>query len=293
MAFDLHTHSTCSDGVLKPSQVVALAARAGLAGLALTDHDTTAGWDEAAQTADDEGIAFVGGLELSTEVAGRSLHLLGYFVDPAFPALVEECARLRGERLRRAAGIVARLGDLGVRVDLDDVVARAAGAPVGRPHIAAAMVAAGVVPDAATAFDDYLRDGGQAVVPKHALHPVDAIGLIRAAGGVAVLAHPGLGERGTRVSEPLLGRLVDAGLAGIEADHAGHDEPTRQAWRAASARSGLEVTGSSDFHGSRGDSGVGAATTPPAVLDRLRERAPVPVSPLSDSAAAPRKAPPW
>ncbi len=277
MAFDLHTHSTCSDGTTAPAETVALAARAGLDGLALTDHDTTAGWDEAAQACADAGLTFVPGLELSTEVGGRGVHLLAYFVDASHADLVAECDRLRNERLRRAEAIVAQLAQLGAAVDIDAVLAAAGGAPVGRPHIAAAMVGAGVVADVEAAFDGYLADGGPAYVEKHALHPLDAVALIRRAGGAAVLAHPGLGERTGRVGEALLDALAAAGLAGIEADHAGHDEPTRQAWREAAARRDLCVTGSSDFHGTRDDCTVGASTTPGAVLDELRARAGQPV----------------
>ncbi|MBA2529095.1 MAG: PHP domain-containing protein, partial [Euzebyales bacterium] len=131
MVFDLHTHSTCSDGTTRPAENVALAARAGLRGVALTDHDTTAGWDEAAQACDEHGVELVPGVELSTELGERGVHILGYWVDPAHPEFAAECDRLRLERERRAAAILARLASLGVEVSMDAVRGSAAGAPVG------------------------------------------------------------------------------------------------------------------------------------------------------------------
>jgi predicted metal-dependent phosphoesterase TrpH len=154
-----------------------------------------------------------------------------------------------------------------------DVAARAGGAPIGRPHIAAVMVAAGVVDDLDGAFDGYLEDGGPAYVPKHALDPADGVALITAAGGVAVLAHPGISTRDAPVDLDLLDRLVASGLRGVEADHAGHDEDARNFWRNAAAQRTLYVTGSSDFHGTRKDARIGAGTTAPDIVDALEEMA--------------------
>jgi len=270
---DLHTHSTCSDGVRSPAQVVALAARAGVTGLALTDHDTTDGWSQAAAACAAHGLELIPGLELSTEIGGRSVHVLGYFVDATDPALVQECARLRWERERRASAMVEKLQGLGVPIAYEDVLAQAGSAPVGRPHIAAAMVASGCVPDLDAAFDQFLHDGGPAYVTKHALDPADGVRLISAAGGVAVLAHPGASTRDAPVDLELLDRLVAAGLAGVEADHVGHDEIARRYWREAARERNLYVTGSSDFHGVRDEVGVGAATTAPEVVAALRKLA--------------------
>jgi len=192
---DLHTHSLRSDGTTTPAQNAALAAEQGLPGVALTDHDTMDGWVEAAEACAKHGLRFVPGVELSTELAGRSVHLLGYYVDPDYAPLVDECDRLRNERERRAHAMVAKLNSLGLDVTFDDVAARAGNAPIGRPHIAAAMVAAGYVEDLDGAFDGFIEDGGPAYVPKHALAPEDGVRLIRAAGGVAVLAHPGISTR--------------------------------------------------------------------------------------------------
>ena len=271
--FDLHTHSIRSDGTTSPAQNAALASEAGLAGFALTDHDTLDGWDEAAAACARLNLDFVPGVELSTELDGRSVHLLGYWVDPDDAALVAECDRLRNERRRRAEAMVRRLASLGLDVDMADVEARAAGAPIGRPHVAAAMVAAGHVPDMDTAFVDYIADGGPAYVPKYALPPEAGVALIVQAGGAAVLAHPGLCSREAPVDVPLLERLTDAGLSGVEADHCGHDEAARAFWRAAAAERDLVVTGASDFHGMRKDSRIGDSVTTGVALEELHARA--------------------
>lgn len=266
---DLHTHTVFSDGTTTPAENVALAAAAGLEGLALTDHDTVAGWEESADACARHGLEFVPGVELSTEVDGHSVHLLGYWCDPDDAGLLAECARLRGERERRARATLARLADLGVHVTYEAVLAEAGTAPVGRPHIAAALVAAGAVADLRAAFDTYLADGGPAYVPKHALPPAAGVALIRAAGGVAVIAHPGLGrpQGDTRLVE----ELHAAGLAGIEADHPGHDAATAAFWRAFARDRGMHATGCSDFHGGRKDVKIGERTTARAVVEALRE----------------------
>ena len=274
--FDLHTHSLHSDGRTSAAHNVALAARAGLAGLALTDHDTLTGWDEAAHACDEHGLEFVPGVELSTELDGLSVHLLGYWVRPDDQSLLSECDRLRRERARRAEAIVERLAALGVPVDLADVHARAGSAPIGRPHIAAAMVAAGHVPDLDAAFAGYLADNGPAYVPKYALPPERGVELIRAAGGVAVLAHPGLGFRQAPTDTVLLDRLAAAGLGGVEADHAGHDAEARHWWRQAALERGLVVTGGSDFHGAREECTIGDAVTAESMVAELRGRAGAP-----------------
>ena len=271
---DLHTHSTRSDGTTSPARNVALAVEAGLDGLALTDHDTLDGWDEAAEACDRAGLRFVPGVELSTELGAHSVHLLGYFLDPGYGPLLAECDRLRNERERRAHAIIGRLAAMGVDITFQAVAARANGAPVGRPHIAAAMVDAGVVPDLDAAFDGFIEDGGPAYVPKHALDPADGVRLIRDAGGVAVLAHPGL----SLVDPAIMDGLVAAGLAGVEADHVGHDEPTRMFWRTAAAERNLYVTGASDFHGTRKESRIGQGRTAVSVVDALQARSAAPAA---------------
>ena len=273
--YDLHTHSRHSDGRLPPAAVVAGAAEAGLSGVALTDHDTTAGWDEAAQAAQAHGLEFIPGIELSAEEDDASVHLLGYWLDPEHAGLVDELARLSGERLRRAEAMLTKLGDLGIAVPLADVLAIAGDASVARPHVAEALVAAGVVPDTRAAFDRYLGDGAAAYEPKRALAPEAAVALIREAGGVAVLAHPGLdrGTEGQPVSVDLFERLVVAGLRGVEADHPGHPAPVRDRWTSRADAHGLVVTGASDFHGRYDDEEIGRCATAASEVRRLQERA--------------------
>ena len=274
MRFDLHTHTVHSDGTTTPAENAVLAAASGLDGLALTDHDTVDGWDEARAACADAGVAFVPGIELSTEDQGASVHVLGYWVDPQDPALAEECRRLRVTRTDRATAILGLLADLGVVIDPAAVRSLAGSAPVGRPHIAQAMVDAGVVDSIDQAFDRYLADGGPAWVVKHAVSPEKGVRLIRGAGGVAVLAHPGGHDDGDGrvggVGVDLVDRLVTVGLAGLEAEHAGHAPGTVSYWRRVAAERGLVVTGSSDFHGARKGVQLGASTTSGEAVDALR-----------------------
>jgi 3',5'-nucleoside bisphosphate phosphatase len=272
--FDLHTHTRHSDGLTSPTDNAAMAAAAGMAGVALTDHDTFAGWEEMAVACRVHGVEFVPGVELSSEEEGRSVHILGYWVDPGHPGLAAECRRLSAERLLRAEAILGRLGELGIDVPLADVLRRAGDAPVTRPHIAEALVDHGAVADVPAAFEMFLGDDGAAYVPKHALAPEAAVTLIRAAGGAAVLAHPAV-DRGAAgaVGVPLLERLVAAGLAGVEADHPGHDDEQVTRWRLLARDHDLLVTGSSDFHGRYDDERIGRCTTPSEVVHRLAMRA--------------------
>lgn len=268
VSFDLHTHTRWSDGTTTPTVNAALAAEAGLRGVALTDHDITGGWEEMAAACARHRLEFVPGVELSTEIEGRSVHLLGYWIDPDDDALGQEMARLSRERARRAATMVAKLRVAGVDVALDRVRAIADGAPLGRSHVATALVEAGVVPNLQAAFDEWIGEGRLAYAPKRALAPERGVELIVAAGGVAVLAHPGRSE----VSEELLDRLVTAGLAGLEADHSSHPVPVADRWRSRAAERGLLATGSSDFHGARKAVRIGERTTPGEVVEALCSR---------------------
>lgn len=267
---DLHTHTAYSDGTTTPEENAALAAEAGLAGIALTDHDTMDGWARMAAACAAHDLLFVPGVELSAELDGSSVHVLGYGMDPADAAFTAECDRLRGERDRRAQVMTERLAAVGLPVTWPMVLAHAAGAPVGRPHIGAALVEAGVVADLDEAFDRWLGEDGPVHEPKHALHPVGAVALIRDAGGVAVLAHPGTTLGLPALADALLDELAAAGLAGLEAEHPAHDPPLTAAWRAAAERRGLVVTGSSDFHGGRKSVRIGERATPQHVVDALR-----------------------
>lgn len=281
---DLHVHSTSSDGLDDPGTVIALAAAAGLGGVALADHDTCAGLAAAAAAAEEHGVELVPAVELSAEVTverggesvAESVHVLGYWIDPEHAGLVAEMDRLRASRDDRAGRIVAALVALDVGVELERVRVIAGDAPVGRPHIARAMIEAGHVADEREAFDRFLADGRPGHVPKHALDPVAAVRVLRDAGGVAVLAHPSLfGSRDGQDEIPLelVVRMAEAGLGGIEADHAEHRRSQATRWRSLAGELGLVVTGGSDHHGRPGDT-VGTSFTAREAVEGLRSLRP-------------------
>ncbi|MGW1509241.1 PHP domain-containing protein [Streptomyces sp. NPDC002394] len=273
MRIDLHTHSTASDGTDSPAELVRNAAAAGLDVVALTDHDTTRGHAEAV-AALPEGLTLVTGAELSCRMDGIGLHMLAYLFDPAEPALLAERELVRDDRVPRARGMVAKLQELGVPVTWEQVARIAGDGSVGRPHVAEALVELGVVPDVSGAFTpDWLADGGRAYVDKHELDPVDAIRLVKAAGGVTVFAHPLAVKRGQVLPEASVARLAEAGLDGIEVDHMDHDEATRARLRGLAKELGLLTTGSSDYHGSRKTCRLGEYTTDPEIYGEITRRA--------------------
>jgi predicted metal-dependent phosphoesterase TrpH len=266
---DLHTHSSVSDGTETPAELIRSAAAAGLGTVALTDHDSTAGWADAAAAAREEGIDFVPGMELSTRLGWRSVHLLGYLFDPAEPGLVAETARIREARLTRAEAIVARLA-MDYELSWDDVLAHTApGASVGRPHIADALVARGHAASRSAAFETLLHPRAGYYEPLYAPSPVEGVRLVREAGGVPVLAHPATRGRGGVIEEDYIARLVDAGLFGLELDHRENTEDGRERIAELAARFGLVTTGSSDYHGDGKPNRLGENTTDPAVLDAI------------------------
>jgi len=274
--FDLHTHSTFSDGTLEPEQVVELAATRDLAGIALTDHDTTEGVERARKAASATGLEVLLGCELSAEHHGAPVHVLGYGFDPAEPVFAARRAWLREGRVGRARRMVERLRALGADVDLDRVLELAGSGSVGRPHVAQAMVEAGVVADVKSAFvPEWIGTGGRAYVAKDAVGPVEAVELIRGAGGVAVLAHPSLHAGAGAVPEPVIRAMAAAGLDGLEVDHPDQGPAERARLRALAGALRLEVTGASDCHGALYGYRLGVERTPDAVLKRLLARAPV------------------
>ncbi|KQX13827.1 phosphoesterase [Streptomyces sp. Root431] len=273
MRIDLHTHSTASDGTDSPAELVRNAAAAGLDVVALTDHDTTRGHAEAI-AALPEGLTLVTGAELSCRLDGVGLHMLAYLFDPEEPALLAERELVRDDRVPRARAMVGKLQELGVPVTWEQVARIAGDGSVGRPHVAEALVELGVVPDVSGAFTpDWLADGGRAYVGKHELDPIEAIRLVKAAGGVTVFAHPLAVKRGEVVPEAAIARLADAGLDGIEVDHMDHDEATRARLRGLAKELGLLVTGSSDYHGSRKTCRLGDCTTDPEIYGEIIRRA--------------------
>ncbi|QKW34339.1 PHP domain-containing protein [Actinomadura sp. NAK00032] len=269
MRIDLHCHSDASDGTRPPAEVVRRARARELDVVALTDHDTVAGWDAAAAAAP-EGLTVVPGIELSCQEGGRSLHLLGYLFDPEHPALAAELARICDDRVIRARTMVDRLRELGVDVTWGMVRALARGEAVGRPHIARAMVEAGVIRTADEAFTaEWIAQGGRAYAERYALDPEQAVRLVRAAGGVCVLAHPRARRRGYVFDDAVIERLAAAGLAGVETDHPDHGPRDRARLRDLAAALGLAATGSSDDHGALTGDRLGAETTAPEAFERL------------------------
>jgi len=269
---DLHTHSVASDGTERPAEVIASAAAAGLDVVALTDHDSTRGWEEAEQAARRLGIALVRGAELSCRLHGRSVHLLSYLHDPQTPALLDEAEQVRIARLDRARRIVDLLSE-DMALTWDDVLAQTGDeATVGRPHIADALVARGHVPDRSAAFTHLLATGSPYWVPHYAPDAADAIRLVLAAGGVPVLAHPGAAQRDRPVSDEEIEALVAAGLAGLEVDHRDNDDAQRARLRATARRHGLLETGSSDYHGAGKPNLLGENLTTAEVLAEITER---------------------
>ncbi len=273
MRIDLHTHSAASDGTDQPAELVAAAGAAGLDVVALTDHDTTAGWEPAA-AALPAGLTLVPGAEISCvalDGAERpiSLHLLGYLFDPRHEGFLAERRRLRESRLSRARWMVDRLVADGLPISWDRVQAQAAGGAVGRPHVGRALVEAGVVGSVDEAFARYLYNGSPYYLRKAEIEVFAAVRLVRAAGGVPVFAHPLARRRGPVVADELIARLAAAGLAGLEISHPDHDEPDRAHLRGLAADLGLLVTGSSDYHGRNKAVRLGAYGTDPAAYDAL------------------------
>ncbi|GAB3600659.1 PHP domain-containing protein [Kineococcus gypseus] len=273
MRIDLHTHSTASDGTERPSELVASAAGAGLDVVALTDHDTTSGWAEALAAGERLGVRVVPGMEVSCLVHGVSVHLLSYWHDPADASLVGMLDASRTSRVTRAQRMVERMSaDTGLR--WEDVLAHVhGGATIGRPHIADALVAAGVVADRDEAFATLLSGRGPYFVPHTAPDPLEAIALVRAAGGVPVLAHPAASKRGSCVGDADVEAMVAVGLAGLEVDHRDHSDAERRHLRDLARSLGLLVTGSSDYHGTGKRNALGEHTTDPDVLREIEVRA--------------------
>ena len=276
MRIDLHTHTDRSDGTDTPAELVRNARAAGIDVLAITDHDTTVSWDEAARVAEEVRVSLVRGIEVSTRFAGHGVHLLAYLPDPTHPDLVAELDRVLDGRDNRLPGILAKLAALDIHLEPEDV-RRLAGdaAALGRPHVADALVEAGVVASRDEAFAELLGPGGPAYVDRYAADLVTMLHTVTDAGGVSVIAHPWASrhEHSALDGEGL--ELLRAhGLAGVEVDHEDHDGPTRERLRGLAGELDLVVTGSSDYHGS-GKSGhdLGCNTTDPEQLERLLELA--------------------
>ena len=241
--------------------------------MALRYHDSTDGWDQAAEAAIHHGLAFVPGMEISCRTdKGISVHLLSYLHDPTHPGLLEEINKSRDARLTRAERMVTLLSE-DYPLTWDDVIHHVApGATVGRPHIADALVAAGVVADRSEAFNSILTSHSRYFIQHYAPDPALAVGLVRAAGGVPVFAHPVASSRGRIVGDKTYREMIDAGLLGLEIDHRDNPEEGRKFLRDLAAEHGLLITGSSDYHGTGKPNLLGENLTDPAVLERIEER---------------------
>ncbi|MCW2576533.1 MAG: putative metal-dependent phosphoesterase, family [Modestobacter sp.] len=273
MRIDLHTHSSVSDGTDSPATLVATAAAAGLDVVALTDHDTTAGWTAAAE-ARPAGLTIVPGMELSCRYFSSdgppiAVHLLAYLFDPLHPAFAAERARLREERLSRGERIVTGLAADGYPVAWAQIVARSEGGVVGRPHIARALVEAGVVDSVDHAFATLLHHRSPYYAPKADTDVLDGIRLVRAAGGVPVFAHGLATSRGRVVGDDAIAAMTAAGLLGVEVDHPDHTPDQRAYLRALADGLGLIRTGSSDYHGTNKRTPIATCTTEPDQYEAL------------------------
>ncbi|MBN2983477.1 PHP domain-containing protein [Cohnella algarum] len=272
---DLHTHTTASDGLHRPKENVRMAAEAGLSAVAITDHDTVAGIAEAAAAAPIYGIEVVPGVEISTSLAGKEIHVLGYYIDIRDGLLLERLISQRKVRDSRNEGIVARLNELGIPLTTEQVAEAAGRKPgaietIGRPHIAEALVRIGAVDSVQEAFDRYLAKGRAAYVdPPPRITPFEAFAWIREAGGAAIVAHPGLYG-----NDELAAELLDGGADGLEAYHSDHEAEQAERYRGLAENRGKIVTGGSDFHGARKGKlyhgAIGSRSVDASVLERLR-----------------------
>ncbi|MEB3101253.1 PHP domain-containing protein [Ferviditalea candida] len=275
MLADLHTHTTASDGTNEPSGNIRLAKEAGLGAVAITDHDTVAGIPEALEAGRKLGVTVVPGVEISTVANGQDIHILGYYMNIEDSAFLQRLEELRRTRDRRNALIIDRLSELGMSVSLQEVIDAAnkngAGETIGRPHIAAVLIAKGYVRTMREAFDRYLGKSGKAYANPPRIHPAEAVGWIHEAGGTAVVAHPGLyGD------DLLIGQLIEQGIDGIEAFHSDHAPEDELRYSELCRRHRLLITAGSDFHGEKDGAvfhgSIGARTVDMQVLRDLSKR---------------------
>ncbi len=247
---DLHTHTTASDGSDSPEELINLARAVGLSAISITDHDTTAGLDAGANRAKEIGLEFIPGVELSVSFPKGNMHLLGYYIDQGSHLLQSVLSRVQAARAERNPRILHRLRQLGMDLHMPELEEMAQGGQIGRPHIARLMVEKGYVRSVKQAFDKYLKKGGPAYAPKSILSPFEAIGTIREAGGVPVLAHPfSLLTKDPEELEGIIDELKDQGLMGLECYYSEHDEGFTALCLSIARRLDLVATGGSDYHG--------------------------------------------
>ena len=268
---DLHLHSNVSDGTGSPTDVVREAHAAGIRTMALTDHDTADGWDEAREECLRLGMTFVPGMEFSARIEQGSIHILAYLVDPNFAPLAEELDKLQNDRENRLRQMTENVGaDYDITWDHVMEQVAASGKSLGRPHLADALVAQGIIGERGEAFDGILSKNGPYYVSQYALGPIDAVKLIRAAGGVPVMAHPT--TKGRVAPMEYIDRLIEAGLGGYEIEHRENMEPGKTILRELCVERGLIITGSSDYHGTGKPNQPGENTTEPDMLAKIIEQ---------------------
>lgn len=269
MRVDLHIHTTASDGTDTPQQVVTKAASLGLKAIAITDHDEISGVSLAVELGRELGIEIIPGVEINTEYEHREVHILGYFIDCHCPALLSELKRIQNARKDRVAKIVHKLHHLGIFIDLHRVFELSESGSIGRPHIGMAMQEKGYVDSVQEAFQRYIGFGCPAFVPRYHLHPVEAVGIIQQAKGVAVFAHPGLVNK-----DHLIPQLVEAGLQGLEVYYPEHTEEQIKKYKRLARDYNLVITGGSDYHGPGCGYRVelGEIYVPYQVVEDLRQR---------------------
>ena len=281
MLIDLHTHSNASDGTDSPSELIDKAISKGLDLIALTDHDTVGGWDEATTALkkheSNSKLKLVLGSEVSCQGEdGTSIHMLGLLFDPNYAPLISEFEKTRENRVTRMSRIISRLNEAGIEITIEEVNAQKRGdATLGRPHLADALVARGHVASREEAFNIFLHNGSKFYINHYSPSPEVAIRLIKEAGGVAVIAHPLASRSGRKIDLDTLSQLIQAGLDGIEVDHRDHNEMERSELMRLAIEHNLVVTGSSDYHGTGKMNQIAEFTTHPEQWERLEAKAKV------------------
>jgi hypothetical protein len=271
MRADLHIHTTCSDGTKSPEEIVSLAKSIGLAAIAITDHDTLEGVEPAVTAGRRLNLEVIPGIELSAECDSGEIHILGYLIDLNQQEFLDKLSLFRQGRIDRMKKMIDKLRDHGLEVQFNRVLEISGSGSLGRPHLAAALLETGAIKSTQEAFDRFIGNGKPAYVPRFKLSPEEAIQLIRAAGGVPVLAHPGMIE-----STPTPDELITAGLAGLEAYHPAHSRELSAYYVRLARAKGLIITGGSDYHGPghTGRCRLGSDTVPCEVVSDLRKYAP-------------------
>ena len=264
---DLHMHTTYSDGFYSPLELIQKVNERNLDIISITDHDSVNAIEEAITIGNDFGVKVIPGLEISTDIEDKEVHLLGYFIDINHPELKKYLSFFREERYYRATRIVNKLNKIGIEITIDDVMEVAKNSAVGRPHIAMALLKLGIVDEYYEAFEKYLRDNGPAYERKIHVSPQSALKLISDAGGLSFIAHPG------HLKESILMNLINAGIDGIEVIHPSHNEYQQKFYRGIVSQYCLLESGGSDFHGGKkGDeNNLGAYLLNPQRLDDMRQ----------------------